>query len=268
MGALSGVRTALVQGGTRGIGLEFVKRLAAQPHVETVFATGRSAASNLNGGGSKDSDGNSMLMIDPVLAKKVVPVHVDIREEDSIKAASEQVKAACGGRLHFVLNASGFLHRAHDGVGPERKLADVRPELIHDNFSVNAFAPILWAKHLAPLLKHKEPAVFASISARVGSISDNGMGGWFSYRASKAAQNMYMRCLAIEWRRTHKNVTVLSLHPGTVSTDLSAPFVGNVRPEKLFTTEQSVNHLWNVMDATTPADTGKFLAWDGKEIPF
>lgn len=254
--AMNNVRVALVQGGTRGIGLQFVKRLAAQPQVEKVFATGRSAL-----------DPQCALNTDPTLKDKVVPVAVDLASESSIQQACGHIQDSSD-RLHFVLNASGFLHRHEQGVGPERKLDQVCEGLLEENFRVNAYAPILWAKHLSSLLKHKDPAVFASISARVGSISDNRMGGWYSYRASKAAQNMLMRCLALEWARTHKSVTVLSLHPGTVQTDLSAPFSGNVRPGKLFSPEQAVNYLWSVINSTTAKDTGKFFAWDGKEIPF
>ena len=168
--AMNNVRVALVQGGTRGIGLQFVKRLAAQPQVEKVFATGRSAL-----------DPQCALNTDPTLKDKVVPVAVDLVSESSIQQACGHIQDSSD-RLHFVLNASGFLHRHEQGVGPERKLDQVCEGLLEENFRVNAYAPILWAKHLSSLLKHKDPAVFASISARVGSISDNRMGGWYSYR--------------------------------------------------------------------------------------
>ena len=112
----------------------------------------------------------------------------------------------------------------------------------------------------------RERAVFASISARVGSIGDNRLGGWYAYRGSKAAQNMFTKTLAIEWARSRRNVICVALHPGTTDTDLSRPFQANVPPQKLFSTERTVAQLLAVIDRLTPADSGRFLAWDGTEI--
>jgi NAD(P)-dependent dehydrogenase (short-subunit alcohol dehydrogenase family) len=125
---------------------------------------------------------------------------------------------------------------------------------------------LLVAKHFEPLLAHRERAVFASISARVGSIGDNRLGGWYAYRGSKAAQNMFTKTLAIEWARSRRNVICIALHPGTTDTELSRPFQANVPPQKLFSVERTVTQLLAVIDRLTPADSGRFLAWDGTEI--
>jgi NAD(P)-dependent dehydrogenase (short-subunit alcohol dehydrogenase family) len=109
--------------------------------------------------------------------------------------------------------------------------------------------------------------VFAAISARVGSISDNRLGGWYSYRASKAALNMLLKTAAIELGRTRKELVVLGLHPGTVDTGLSKPFQSNVSEGKLFTPEQSARYLLEVIDGVTPEHSGSVLAWDAQTVP-
>jgi len=124
------------------------------------------------------------------------------------------------------------------------------------------------ARHFERLLAHRERAVYASISARVGSIGDNRLGGWYAYRGAKAAQNMFTKTLAIEWARTRRNVVCVALHPGTTDTELSRPFQANVPPEKLFAPERTVRQLLEVIDRLAPADTGSFLAWDGSRIPW
>ena len=138
-------------------------------------------------------------------------------------------------RLHRVLVVAGVLHG--DDFGPECKLEHLSPDALQRVFAVNAFGPILVARHALTLLKHEEPAVFASRSARVGSIEDNRKGGWYAYRASKAAQNMFTQTLSVELSRRAKNVTVLALHPGTVNTDLSKPFQRHVPEGQLFSVE-------------------------------
>ena len=134
------------------------------------------------------------------------------------------------------------------------------------SFEVNAFAPILLAQQVLPVMATHAPGVFASLSARVGSISDNHLGGWYSYRAAKAAQNQLLRTLAIETRRTHPAVCVMALHPGTTDTPLSKPFQRNVAPEKLFSPARSARQLAAIIERAGEAEHGRFFAWDGKEI--
>jgi NAD(P)-dependent dehydrogenase (short-subunit alcohol dehydrogenase family) len=133
-------------------------------------------------------------------------------------------------------------------------------------FAVNAIGPALVAKHFVPLLPREGRGVLAALSARVGSIGDNRLGGWYGYRASKAALNMLVRTLAIELARTRKEAICVTLHPGTVDTGLSKPFQKAVPPERLFTPDRSAAHLLDVLDSLTPAQTGRCFAWDGKEI--
>jgi NAD(P)-dependent dehydrogenase (short-subunit alcohol dehydrogenase family) len=124
------------------------------------------------------------------------------------------------------------------------------------------------AKHALPLLPKAGKSVFAVISARVGSIEDNRLGGWYGYRASKAALNQFTRTMAIELLRQKREAVCVALHPGTVDTPLSRPFQSGVKAEKLFTPLHAAECLLTVIDGLTPADNGQLLAWDGQRIPF
>ncbi|MEM1091702.1 MAG: SDR family NAD(P)-dependent oxidoreductase [Pseudomonadota bacterium] len=189
---------------------------------------------------------------------------VDLTREDSVSELAEQLKRSVG-RLHWVINATGTLHGAD--WQPEKQLKDIRQQAMSAVLAVNAIGPLLLARHLVPLLTHDEPAVFASLAARVGSISDNRRGGWYSYRMSKAALVMGIRTLAIECARRAPRLTCVALHPGTVATALSEPFQRNVPAGQLFTPEQSASHLLDIIESLTPERSGSHLAWDGSEIP-
>ncbi|MGL4501896.1 MAG: SDR family NAD(P)-dependent oxidoreductase, partial [Planktothrix sp.] len=135
-------------------------------------------------------------------------------------------------------------------------------------FQVNSIGAVLLAKHLLPLFQHNQRSIFATISAKVGSIGDNQLGGWYGYRASKAALNMLMRTVAIEYPRKGANAIVITLHPGTTDTRLSKPFQRNVPPEKLFPIEKTVSQLWTVLENLEETDTGEFFSWDGTRLPW
>jgi len=246
---------ALVQGASRGIGLEFVRQLLAEPAVGQVFAGCRFP--------DQAGDLAALAATEPRL--RVVPL--DVTDEAGIARAARAV-ADLTDRLHLVVNCAGVLHGGPAQLAPEKRLADVRPEALAASFAVNAFGPLLVAKHFERLLAHRERAVFASISARVGSIGDNRLGGWYAYRGAKAAQNMFTRTLAIEWARSRRNVVCVALHPGTTDTDLSRPFQANVAPDALFGPGRTVRQLLEVIDRLTPAHSGRFYAWDGSEIPW
>jgi NAD(P)-dependent dehydrogenase (short-subunit alcohol dehydrogenase family) len=246
---------ALVTGASRGIGLEFVRQLLAEPRLTRVFAACRQPA--LAGMLSRMASGEPRLRV----------VALDVADEAQVEAAAREFADETD-RLNLVVNAAGLLHEAAAGMAPEKRLADVRADTLAASFAVNAFGPLLVAKHFERLLAHRERAVFASISARVGSIGDNRLGGWYAYRGAKAAQNMFTKTLSVEWARSRRNVICVALHPGTTDTDLSRPFQANVPPEKLFSTERTVRQLLEVVERLTPADTGRFLAWDGSEIPW
>ena len=135
-------------------------------------------------------------------------------------------------------------------------------------FRLNTTGPALVAKHFLPLLARDRKAAFAALSARVGSIEDNGLGGWYAYRASKAALNMAIKTLSIELARRYPLALCVGLHPGTVDTALSKPFQAGVPQERLFSPAQSARHLLSVLDELTAEDSGKLFAWDGRRIPF
>lgn len=182
---------------------------------------------------------------------------LDIRDEASVRAAAERV-----GSADTVIVATGLLH--DDAQGPEKSLAALDPTALARSFAVNTIGPALVAKHFLPRLPRDRRAVFAALSARVGSIGDNRLGGWYSYRASKAALNQLIRTAAIELRRTHRHAICVALHPGTVDTRLSQPFQRGV-PD-LFTPERSAAALLGVLDGLTPEQSGRLFAWDGQEI--
>ena len=186
----------------------------------------------------------------------------DVDDEAAIAAAAE----AAGDGLSHVIVASGLLHRGPQG--PERDWRQLSAEWMLESFKANTVLPALIAKHFLPRLGRDAPALFAVLTARVGSIGDNRLGGWHSYRASKAAANQLVRTLSVELRRKNPGATIVALHPGTVDTGMSRPFQRNVPAEKLFTPEISAAYLWAVMDGIGPTQSGSFLAWDGSEIPW
>lgn len=254
-------RVALVQGSSRGLGLEFVRQLLLQPDISSVVATCRTPAA---------SEGLQALQRQQPGRLQIVPL--DSTDELSIAAAAEQVSAAHQ-HLDILINASGILHDA--GMQPETGLARITMDSLTKCFQVNAAGHILVCQAFAPLLinaaaangaTEERPAVIANLSARVGSIGDNRLGGWYSYRASKSAINQLTKCMSLEFERRRHKVACLLLHPGTVDTDLSKPFQRNVAPEKLFSRERAVSQLLGIIQGATIADNGKYLDWKGTEI--
>lgn len=165
----------------------------------------------------------------------------------------------------LVFVAIGILHK--EGLRPEKSTRELSAENFQALFYTNSILPALIAKHFLPLLRTDATSRFAALSARVGSISDNRLGGWYAYRASKAALNMIIKTLAIETARKNKQALVIGLHPGTVQSHLSEPFQKNVPSKSLFSPEFSAAQLLQVLADRTPKDSGKCFAWDGKEIP-
>lgn len=193
--------------------------------------------------------------------QRVRPFAFDLLDEASIKDAV----GGFGEAPELVVVATGVLTLA-DGGGPEKSLRALSPDQMAQSFAINTIGPALVAKHVLPTFPRSGRHVFAALSARVGSIGDNRIGGWHSYRASKGALNMLIRNFAIEMQRTRPEVIVAGLHPGTVDTKLSEPFQGNVPSEQLFTPRRSANALLDVINGLLPADSGSILAWDGKRI--
>ncbi len=187
---------------------------------------------------------------------------IDITDERSIAEAAARLRDHAP--FSHILLATGLLHAGE--IMPEKSTRDLNQAGLMRLFAVNAVGPALVAKHFVPLLPRNGRCLFAALSARVGSIGDNRLGGWFGYRASKAALNMVIKTLAIELARTRPEAICVGLHPGTVDTGLSKPFQKGVPPGRLFLPDQSAGHLLDVMDKLTPADTGRCFAWDGAEI--
>ena len=183
---------------------------------------------------------------------------LDLTDPASITAAAASLTAP----PHLVIVATGLLHA--DGLAPERALNQLSADAFAQAFAVNAIGPALIAQAFLPLLPNSRKTVFAALSARVGSIGDNRLGGWHAYRASKAALNQLLRTIAIEQARKNPDSIVIGLHPGTVDTGLSKPFQRNVKT--LFTASESAAHLLTVIDAATPAQSGRVFDWQGAEI--
>lgn len=193
-------------------------------------------------------------------------IQIDITDEASVARAATQMKESIG-ILHLVLVATGILHDG-DGMTPEKSWRTLNADTMERAYRVNAVGPALVAKHFLPLLAPDQKTAFAAVSARVGSISDNELGGWHAYRASKAALNMLIRNFAIELARKHPLALCVCLHPGTVDTRLSEPFQRGVPDGKLFSPTKSARHLLSVLDSLSPQDSGHLFAWDGARIPF
>ena len=192
-------------------------------------------------------------------------IYLDLEDDHSFKTFEDKI-SLLKKPLRLVINTSGFLHSSH--LKPEKRLSHVNRANIIKNFSINSIAPILIAKSIEKFIRPELPFSFASLSARVGSIGDNRLGGWYSYRASKAAQNQFLKTLSIEWRRKFPLSIVSILHPGTCDTKLSKPFQSAVPKDKLFSPDQSTEYLINIISAQKPSDSGNFLAWDTSVIPW
>ncbi|MGI9220531.1 MAG: SDR family NAD(P)-dependent oxidoreductase [Woeseiaceae bacterium] len=247
MNILSTIRpgsNVVVVGATGGIGLSLCSHLAAHDSVKTVFALSR-ARFELSG-------------------EKYQAIDFDLLDETSIVKAAEQVAAQAAPDL--VIVATGFLHS--DDVQPERSLRELEVDKLLTNFKINTIGPTMVAKHFLPIMRRDGRSVFAVLSARVGSIGDNRLGGWLSYRSSKAALNMSIATLAIEHRRRCPDGIVVSLHPGTVDTSLSQPFSSSVPAGKLFSVDLAARQLLQVIGGLDVDDSGGFFAWDGSPIPY
>jgi NAD(P)-dependent dehydrogenase (short-subunit alcohol dehydrogenase family) len=236
-----GTRVAIF-GATGAIGGAMLAQVRSLPRVAHVYALSRTP----------------IVTSDP----KVTAVAFDLGNEASIAAAAELCKQ--GGALHLVFVATGVLHSA--ALQPEKSWRAVSAEQLASSFAVNTIGPALIAKHFLELLATQEKSVFAAISARVGSISDNRLGGWHAYRAAKAALHQLIRNFAIELARRNRNAVCIAVHPGTVDSQLSKPFQANVPEGKLFTPHYSAERLLAVINHVTAPDSGGIFAWDRQRI--
>ena len=185
---------------------------------------------------------------------------VDLRDEGQIERLAAEF-----GRVDWLLNCAGFLHG--DAGKPEKSIEKFDPAFLLENIHLNSLPTLLLAKHFSAALKKSPAPVLAALSARVGSIADNRLGGWYSYRMSKAALNMALKTLSIEWRHSHPRGCVVALHPGTNDTALSRPYQARLKHELLqpADTAASFADLLAGLDANR---SGSFLAWDGEVLPW
>jgi len=244
----------LVTGASSGIGLALTRALLEREAVAHVTAVSRGA-----------SQSEALCALQQRHPDRLQPLATDLCSAADRERLAEHL-AQQGRSLQLVINAAGLLHA--EGLEPEKALSQLRQDALERSFAINAFAPILLLKALLPRVSRDAPCVFASLSARVGSIGDNRLGGWYSYRAAKAAQNQLLRTLAVELGRSHPKATVLILHPGTVDTPLSQPFQARVPEAKLFSPEHAARQLLEVIASARPERSGSFLAYDGSEIPW
>lgn len=229
----------LVIGGSGGIGAALMQQLKRDYPNARVLGTSTTVQSELI----------------PLDFTRAQSTEKFIKELDSIRFNPDQI-----------ILASGALHSG--SKGPERSLKELDQDWLSQLMQINAIAPVLLLAKLVEKLDRKAKVQIGVLSARVGSISDNRLGGWYGYRASKAALNMYLKTMAIELKRTHPQVQLLLLHPGTTDTKLSRPFQARVPADKLFTPEYAAGALLKVMEEVKGGESGQFLAWDGTSIPW
>jgi len=240
----------LLAGASGGIGLAMLRQLLREERWQRVYALHRRPSPALE----------SLAREEPRLQL----LRVDLSSDEDLQALPGKLE----GPLNWVINTTGLLHDSESGMQPEKSLQQLARDNLMAGFEVNAVNHLLLLKALEPLLARRETLKIASLSARVGSIGDNRLGGWYGYRASKAALNQLMRTLSIEMTRLNRQSVCVTLHPGTTDTELSRPFQARVPSHKLFTPEFAAGELLAVLESLTPAQTGRCYAWDGEAIPW
>ncbi|MBB35646.1 MAG: hypothetical protein CME88_05685 [Hirschia sp.] len=236
--------TAVIIGASGGIGRALTAALSTHPQCGRTYAFSRSG--QVSGFGDNS---------------RVMQARMDVTVPESISAGFD----ACGDNLDLVICATGTLHGA--GLSPEKSWRQMDADAFAQAFAINTTGPALVAQQALGRLNRSHKSAFAALSARVGSISDNHLGGWHAYRASKAALNMLIRNLAIELARKNASALAVGLHPGTVDTPMSEPFQSNVAEAKLFTPQFSAACLLNVLNGLSNNESGGLYAWDGQSIP-
>jgi len=231
---------AVIVGGSGAIGSEFINILLKDYDINKIYAFSR-----------QKQEFNS---------DKIIEAKIDLENEESIENASKIIEE----KIDLIIIATGILH--NENIMPEKSLREIDSVKFLKILQINTIGPALIAKYFIPKLNKNEESIFAAISARVGSISDNKLGGWYSYRASKSALNMVLKNLAIELKRTNKLAKVIGLHPGTVNSNLSKPFQASVAKEKLFSPFYSAHKLLDVINQSKAEDSGKIFDFNNIEI--
>ena len=244
----------LVVGANRGIGLALTAAQLADADVEMLIATHRDSA-----------DLSALHALDQRWPGKLQMFELDVcRAADHLRLG--EFLADLGNGVDLAIHAAGILHEG--ALQPEKSLASCDTGHLLRLFQINSIGPLMTAKALMPSQPRKKPFVFAALSAMVGSIGDNRLGGWYGYRASKAALNQFLRTLSNECRFSHPNAAVVALHPGTTDTELSRPFQQRVESDKLYDVEQTAARLLRVLGGLDSSDSGQFYNWNGANIPW
>jgi NAD(P)-dependent dehydrogenase (short-subunit alcohol dehydrogenase family) len=248
----NGVR--LVVGGNRGIGLALVRAQLKNRAVKQVVATCRdpSAAGGLND--LRDQHGDRLALL-----------QLDVTDSASLAGLSDSLARLDGG-LDLAIHAAGMLH--DEALQPEKSVSQCSAANLLRLFEVNSIGPLMVAEAVLRVQPRKRVFTFAALSAMVGSIADNRLGGWYGYRASKTALNQFIKTLANECRVSHPRGAVVAIHPGTTDTDLSRPFQGNVPADKLYSPDQTALRILDVLGGIDQNQSGRFLNWDGRTIPW
>ena len=236
----------VVVGASGGLGRAFQDILLDIPSVNRVFSLSRKS--------------------EVFRSSKLENIYVDLESTETIEDAAERIQSRAG-TVNLILLATGLLHDGPD-FQPERSWTSLTAQSLERAFKINTIAPAVIATKFLPLLAKKKKSSFIALSARVGSIGDNRLGGWHSYRASKAALNMLIRTFSIELTRRNPEAVCACLHPGTVDTRLSKPFQRNIPQATLKGSIESAAQLIKVINNLTPNESGGFYAWDGTEIPY
>ena len=236
-------RIAVVIGASGGIGSAFVDALCADKGFTHIFALSRS--------GHEFND------------TRVQSLFIDLDDETSI--ANAALVCAQAGPCHVMINAVGVLH-GPGGIKPEKALKELDSVKMAKLFALNTIGPALVLKYFSPIMARDERAILATLSARVGSISDNHLGGWYTYRATKAALNQIIKTTAIELQTRRKHLICVGLHPGTVRSAMSEPFLASYKANEIFSADFAAKSMLNVLSGLEPKDSGRIFAWDGVEI--
>lgn len=241
----------VIQGAGRGLGLAFAHR-AMDAGAINLYLTARNP---------KASEGYRQLMP----SANIHWFDMDFLQPAQIASTGKAILDTAP-HIDRIITTAGVLHDAK--IQPEKQIGALDPEAMLHTYQVNAMGPVLFLKALWPALRRARPVTVASLSARVGSITDNRIGGWYSYRASKAALNQYIHTLSIELARYNDQAKIVTLHPGTVETNLSQPFRSHLAEGALKSAAASVGEMWAILDQLSPDDSGGFYAYDGQPIPF
>lgn len=232
----------LVVGGSGGIGRAMVKELLSRFPLASVHAT------------------YHMSEI-PRHDDRLQWHRLDLRDTENFRLLANNFD-----HIDWIVNCAGYLHGAKGG--PEKSIKSFDPDFLVENIKINTLPTLLLARYFAASLKRSNAPMLATVSARVGSIEDNRLGGWYSYRISKAALNMALKTLSIEWKHSHPRGCVAALHPGTNDTPLSKPFQANVAAENLFDPADTASHFVDLLARLDSGQSGKFWSWDGDIIPW